>query len=589
MRRAPEASLSWSLPLRSQHSGSRKRRLRNGSTSHPAADGGRGQRIRRPAAAQSVIGDARIVSLGEATHGSREFFQLKHRMLEFLATEMGFTIFSIEANMPEAYRLNDYVLNGHGRSGGAPARDVLLDVGHRRSARHDPVDARIQRIGQGQRAVHRLRHADADRRGRRSSAISSARAMPASCDVGSTRPSSRGRAARAAAGPAFGVATGTFPVTPRPGSAFDSAATSRPTAITRGYAGLWWRVDGKTAVLAFDNMQNRGGRGTTDWKPIRDRAAGRRRRAEHQLRRADAGRWHGVVRRPDGRARRRAVSPTRDPFDLELRVGVAASASPRAARVTASASIGRRRSGKQSLRMQACGRVSATPPAANDHQRGRAPWRAVVSHLEASRATYRSARRDRPRDRLGDPERDASSCRECRCAPEQVSRDRSMAENVKWILDQNPERENRALGAQRSRRHGRIRYETMGETLQEDVRPRDGRVRLCVQSRIVPGDGAAKGLDDVHGGPGAGGQSRRHARGGAHSVVRGGLAQLYRWPGAGAGVGPWINQQQKTRWVGSTYFEKCPLRPSGSTCASREAFDVTLFIDLTTAARANPR
>lgn len=63
---------------------------------------------------KKMIGKARIVSLGEATHGTREFFQLKHRMLEFLATEMGFTIFSIEANMPEAYRLNDYVLNGNG-------------------------------------------------------------------------------------------------------------------------------------------------------------------------------------------------------------------------------------------------------------------------------------------------------------------------------------------------------------------------------------------------------------------------------------------------------------------------------------------
>ena len=61
-----------------------------------------------------VIGNARLVALGEATHGSREFFQLKHRMLEFLATDMGFTIFTIEANMPEAYRLNDYVLNGTG-------------------------------------------------------------------------------------------------------------------------------------------------------------------------------------------------------------------------------------------------------------------------------------------------------------------------------------------------------------------------------------------------------------------------------------------------------------------------------------------
>ena len=63
---------------------------------------------------KKIIGNARIVSLGEATHGTREFFQLKHRMLEFLASEMGFTIFSIEANMPEAYRLNDYVLNGEG-------------------------------------------------------------------------------------------------------------------------------------------------------------------------------------------------------------------------------------------------------------------------------------------------------------------------------------------------------------------------------------------------------------------------------------------------------------------------------------------
>ena len=61
-----------------------------------------------------VIGDARIVSLGEATHGTREFFQMKHRLLEYLVEEKGFTHFAIEANMPEAYRLNDYVLNGVG-------------------------------------------------------------------------------------------------------------------------------------------------------------------------------------------------------------------------------------------------------------------------------------------------------------------------------------------------------------------------------------------------------------------------------------------------------------------------------------------
>jgi erythromycin esterase len=63
---------------------------------------------------KAVIGKARIVSLGEATHGSREFFQLKHRMLEFLVNEMGFNIFAIEATMPESFDINEYVLTGKG-------------------------------------------------------------------------------------------------------------------------------------------------------------------------------------------------------------------------------------------------------------------------------------------------------------------------------------------------------------------------------------------------------------------------------------------------------------------------------------------
>jgi len=62
----------------------------------------------------ALIGDARIVGLGEGTHGTREFFQMKHRIVEYLVTEMGFRYFAIEANMPEAYRLNDYVLHGVG-------------------------------------------------------------------------------------------------------------------------------------------------------------------------------------------------------------------------------------------------------------------------------------------------------------------------------------------------------------------------------------------------------------------------------------------------------------------------------------------
>jgi len=63
---------------------------------------------------QKIIGDARIVALGEDTHGTHEFFAMKDRLLRFLVAEMGFTTFAMEANWPEASRLNDYVHGGSG-------------------------------------------------------------------------------------------------------------------------------------------------------------------------------------------------------------------------------------------------------------------------------------------------------------------------------------------------------------------------------------------------------------------------------------------------------------------------------------------
>ena len=62
----------------------------------------------------SAVGDARIVALGEATLGTREFFQINHRLLEYLVKEKGFTIFAISANWQEANRLDLYVKYGEG-------------------------------------------------------------------------------------------------------------------------------------------------------------------------------------------------------------------------------------------------------------------------------------------------------------------------------------------------------------------------------------------------------------------------------------------------------------------------------------------
>jgi erythromycin esterase len=62
----------------------------------------------------AALADARVVGLGEATHGSREFFQLKHRILQHLVEDHGARHFAMEANLPETGALDDYVVHGEG-------------------------------------------------------------------------------------------------------------------------------------------------------------------------------------------------------------------------------------------------------------------------------------------------------------------------------------------------------------------------------------------------------------------------------------------------------------------------------------------
>lgn len=54
-----------------------------------------------------------IVALGEATHGTSEFFEAKHRMFRYLAENHGFKIFAIEADFGESMFINQAVLNSN--------------------------------------------------------------------------------------------------------------------------------------------------------------------------------------------------------------------------------------------------------------------------------------------------------------------------------------------------------------------------------------------------------------------------------------------------------------------------------------------
>jgi erythromycin esterase-like protein len=55
------------------------------------------------------IGDARIVLLGEATHGTHEFYRDRARITKRLVREHGFTAVAIEGDWPDAYRVHRYV------------------------------------------------------------------------------------------------------------------------------------------------------------------------------------------------------------------------------------------------------------------------------------------------------------------------------------------------------------------------------------------------------------------------------------------------------------------------------------------------
>lgn len=65
---------------------------------------------------ETLIGASSVVALGENSHGSSEIYGMKHRMIRYLAGKMGFDIFSIEANMPESYRVNEYTVEGKGNA-----------------------------------------------------------------------------------------------------------------------------------------------------------------------------------------------------------------------------------------------------------------------------------------------------------------------------------------------------------------------------------------------------------------------------------------------------------------------------------------
>ena len=68
------------------------------------------------------IGAARFVLIGEASHGTQEFYRERIKITQRLILEKGVTAIAVEADWPDAWRVNRYV---RGRSGDPDARTAL--------------------------------------------------------------------------------------------------------------------------------------------------------------------------------------------------------------------------------------------------------------------------------------------------------------------------------------------------------------------------------------------------------------------------------------------------------------------------------
>jgi erythromycin esterase-like protein len=383
---------------------------------------------------KAVIGEARIVGLGEFTHGTREVFQMKHRLVEWLASEMGFTIFSIEASTPEAYRLNDYVLRGEGDPvaliGGMyfwtwNTEEVLAMVEWMREF-NGSGGGTIQFTGFDMQTPH----VAADIVVEFFAGVDGARAGEVRAQY------DRAVAARKQGG-GFGVATWSFPVEDARGKRLKYTGYIKTEKLRNGWAGLWWRVDsGERTAVAFDNMMDRGPKGTTAWN---------RYTIEFDIPETATNINFGVLMPGDGTAwfdKLRVeldgevyIAPDAFDFDFEA-AGITGYYASNDGTYRAALDEAERYAGKQSLRLEKVEDDNAAEVKAQEAVRVTGE---VLEALQASRGRYLERAPKEDVEWAIHNARIVDQCMRSRAGNAFHVRDKSMAENVAWIAGQNPD------------------------------------------------------------------------------------------------------------------------------------------------------
>lgn len=56
-----------------------------------------------------LIGDARVVLIDKASHDTHEFYRIRAQISKVLIAQRGFNAVAVEADWPDAYRVNRFV------------------------------------------------------------------------------------------------------------------------------------------------------------------------------------------------------------------------------------------------------------------------------------------------------------------------------------------------------------------------------------------------------------------------------------------------------------------------------------------------
>jgi erythromycin esterase-like protein len=70
-----------------------------------------------------AIGDATLVLTGEATHGTHEFYRTRADLTRALISRKSFNLVAVEADWPDAYRVNRWVRYASAETGAGAALD----------------------------------------------------------------------------------------------------------------------------------------------------------------------------------------------------------------------------------------------------------------------------------------------------------------------------------------------------------------------------------------------------------------------------------------------------------------------------------